>query len=265
MNRSHCAQAVLLLSLAVGLAGCFWPSGPDLHMTLQVSADGAVPAGAALAEARDTIRKRLELSGYDNAVIETAGPDRLSVRVPGVEDRERVRRLVQSSTLLELRLIRYPAGDGTPSRESVLSHYNGQVPPDLEILDEEVRDEAGKVTETRTYAVEKRPVIAGRDIESARPTVSQFNQPVVEFELTPEAAEIFSDVTGANVGTLLAIVIDGRVVSAPRINSRIGKHGLIEGGFTREQALDLAIMLQAGPLPARLTVIEERVVGPEGT
>jgi preprotein translocase subunit SecD len=114
------------------------------------------------------------------------------------------------------------------------------------------------------YAVENQPVITGRDIRTARPSVGQLNQPIVEFQLKPEAAAVFAEATGANIGSQIAIVLDGRVVSAPRINARISDSGIIEGGFTREEAHDLAVMLRSGPLPARLTVVDERIVGRSG-
>src|SRR4029079_5120130 len=122
--------------------------------------------------------------------------------------------------------------------EAVLSHYNGQLPPDLEILQD------GK----RFYAVEKQPVVTGLDFKSARPGRDQFGQPDIEFTLKPEAASTFARVTGDNVGYLLAIVLAGRVVSAPRINTRIRETGVIQGGFTAEEVQDLAIMLRSGPL-----------------
>jgi len=110
-------------------------------------------------------------------------------------------------------------------------------------------------------AVERQAVLTGRDIQSARPGLGQLGDPVVEFTVRPEPAKAFAQATGDNIGSFLAIVIDGRVVSAPKINARIGESGIIEGGFTKEQAQDLAILLGSGPLPGRLTLVEERVEG----
>jgi preprotein translocase subunit SecD len=85
---------------------------------------------------------------------------------------------------------------------------------------------------------------------------------VVNFSLNPAGAEVFGNVTGSNIGTGLAIVLDGRVVSAPRINARITNEGVIEGGFSQQEAEDLATVLRSGALPAGLTYLEERTVGP---
>lgn len=270
MSFARVAKASLpLLVLAAGLAGCSpssSPSGPDLHLTLQLSPGSRVPAKTALAQARETILQRIEQLGIEGAEVETAGPDRLSVRLPGVENPERVRRLVGSDASLELRFIRVPSTLETLSSEAaVLEHLNGQLPPDLEILWEETRGEGGKVVPAAYYAVEKKPVITAWDIQTARPSMSEVAQPIVIFQLKPAAAATFSEATAANIGKRLAIVLDRRVVSAPVIQDRIqGGHGVIEGGFTSEEAMDLAILLSSGPLPVPFTVVEERVVDRSG-
>jgi len=105
-------------------------------------------------------------------------------------------------------------------------------------------------------------VLTGRDLKTARPGLGQFNQPVVNFFLTHEGGEIFSQVTGDNVGKGLAIILDGNVVTAPNIKSQIGDTGLIEGSFTRQEVEDLSTVLRSGALPAGITYLEERTVGP---
>jgi preprotein translocase subunit SecD len=105
-------------------------------------------------------------------------------------------------------------------------------------------------------------VITGRDLKSARPGPGQFNEPVVLFTLTPEGGRLFGEVTGANVGRGLAIVLDGRVVSAPVLESRITDEGQIRGTFTPQEVEDLSMVLRSGALPAGITYLEERTVGP---
>ncbi|MGB6335276.1 MAG: protein translocase subunit SecD, partial [Thermoanaerobaculia bacterium] len=112
------------------------------------------------------------------------------------------------------------------------------------------------------YLVEKRPVITGRDLKNARPGLGEFNQPVVNFYLTFEGGKLFAEATAANVGRGLAIVLDGKVASAPNIRSRIGDSGIIEGSFTRQEVEDLSTVLRSGALPAGITYLEERTVGP---
>ena len=120
------------------------------------------------------------------------------------------------------------------------------------------------MVEIKYYAVEKQPVITGRDLRTVQPGMGSLAQPIVEFRLKPEAAAAFAEATGANLGSQLAIVLDGQVVSAPVIQARIHDAGIIEGNFTKEQAQDLAILLRSGPLPARVKVVGERVGGRSG-
>lgn len=256
------AQAVVLLAWGACLASCdLLPSGPDVEWTLQLTPQGTAPAETALAETRETLADRLEQAGFRSPTVEPSGGGRVSVRLSHVKDPARIRRLIEANAVFELRLVR---SEASASEEAVLEHFQGQLPADLEILPEEVRGENGQAGKTWYHAVEKRPVITGRDLLSARPGMGSQAQPIVEFRLKPGAAEVFAEATGANIGSALAIVLDGRVVSAPRINARIGDTGIIEGGFTQEQAQDLAILLRSGPLPARVTVVDERIGGRSG-
>jgi preprotein translocase subunit SecD len=105
-------------------------------------------------------------------------------------------------------------------------------------------------------------VVTGRDLRNAHPGLGQFGQPVVNFSLAADGATRFGRATGDNVGRALAIVLDGKVVSAPRINSKISESGYIEGNFTQKDAEDLSAVLRAGALPAGIEYLEERTVGP---
>lgn len=217
----------------------------------------------AVSQAKQTIDNRINAYGVAEPVIQETSNYRILVQLPGVDDPDRVRRLIKNTAFLEFRLVRSPeGGGGAPSREAILQTLGGRIPEDQEILEGDVRDENDIVVGTQYYLVEKRRTVTGRDLKTARPSRGQFNDPIVEFSLNPEGAEKFGELTGANVGKGLAIVLDGRVVSAPRINSRITDSGLIEGGFDQEEAQDLATVLRSGALPAGLTYLEERTVGP---
>ncbi|MGH9465006.1 MAG: protein translocase subunit SecD, partial [Thermoanaerobaculia bacterium] len=146
--------------------------------------------------------------------------------------------------------------------EEILANYRGALPETIEILEETTRDANERPVGTVYYAVEKRSVITGRDLKNARPGLGQFNQPVVNFFLSPVGGQAFAQATGANVGKGLAIVLDGQVVSAPNIRTRIADQGLIEGNFTQQEVEDLATVLRSGALPAGITYLEERTVGP---
>ena len=219
----------------------------------------------AVVQAEQTIRNRIDAFGVAEPVIQRQGigGTRIVVQLPGVDDPERVKRLIKNTAFLEFRLVDYPLGGGcAPSREQVMASYGPLLPENLEILNQDVRDEAGEIVGQNYCAVEKRPVVTGRDLKDARPGLGQFNQPVVNFSLSHEGGQLFGEATGANVGRGLAIVLDGTIVTAPNIRSRIADRGLIEGSFTPEEAQDLSTVLRSGALPAAITYLEERTVGP---
>jgi preprotein translocase subunit SecD len=120
----------------------------------------------------------------------------------------------------------------------------------------------GQVIGTEYYLLKRAAVVSGTDLRNARRSQGQFGEPVVNFYLVPSAGNKFADFTAANIGKQAAIVLDGKVISAPVIRSRIRDEGYIEGNFTLESADDLALKLRAGALPASMKYLEERTVGP---
>jgi preprotein translocase subunit SecD len=228
-------------------------------------ANAAEIRNLAVVQAVETIRNRIDEFGVAEPVIARQGleGDRIVVQLPGVDDPERVKSLIKNTAFLEFRLVQFPlGGGGVSSREEILTNYSGSLPPGIEILTGSIRDAQGNTVGEQFYAVDNRAVITGRDLKSARPGIGEFNQPVVNFYLTHEGGKLFAEATGANVGKGLAIVLDGRVVSAPNIRSRIGDSGIIEGSFTRQEVEDLSTVLRSGALPAGITYLEERTVGP---
>jgi preprotein translocase subunit SecD len=220
----------------------------------------------AVNQALQTINNRVNEFGVSEPVIARQGvdSDRIVIQLPGVDDPERVKRLIKSTAFLEFRLTEFPAqgGAGLASREEILAHYGGALPPNVEIVPQEQHDAQGRIIGTRFFALQKRQVITGRDLKSANSSAGQFNQPVVAFHLSADGARLFGDATGANVGRGLAILLDGKVVSAPVINSRITDSGVIEGNFTQQEVQDLVTTLRSGALPAGITYLEDRTVGP---
>ena len=134
------------------------------------------------------------------------------------------------------------------------------VPPDMEIKE----GVSGTKSDTSKllYLVRKTPVVTGTDLRNARPTLDEFNQPAVAFSLNSDGAVKFGKATGANIGRQLAIILDDFVQSAPVIEGRIEREGRISGSFTQQEADDLSLVLRSGALPASLTYLEERTVGP---
>jgi preprotein translocase subunit SecD len=219
----------------------------------------------AVRQAQQTIDNRINAYGVAEPVIQRQGlgTNRIVVQLPGVDDPERIKDLIKNTAFLEFRLTDYPRNGGAAfDRNEILANYGGGLPDNVEIFTQDQRGPDGVVTGQVYYALETRRVITGRDLKDARPGLGQFNEPVVNFSLTPEGAKIFGDVTAANIGRGLAIVLDGRVQSAPTIESRISDSGVIRGNFTQVEVEDLSMVLRSGALPAGIEYLEERTVGP---
>ena len=221
---------------------------------------------SAVRQALQTIRNRVDAFGVAEPVIQRQGlnSDRIVVQLPGVDDPERVKELIKNTAFLEFRLVEYPpAGAGAASsEEEIIASYGGQLPSNVEIFPQEVRDENDEVVASGYLALEQRQIVTGRDLRTARSGLGQFNEPEVLFFFKPEGAKLFGEATSANIGRRLAIVLDGKVQSAPVIQTRITDQGRIEGQFTQQEVEDLVTVLRSGSLPAGITYLEDRAVGP---
>jgi preprotein translocase subunit SecD len=211
-------------------------------------------------QAHDTIDRRVNELGVTEPNIATHGDDgdQLLVQLPGISDVARAKDIIQSTALLELKLVE---GGPADTRENLLAPHNGQVPPDMEVVTGAADPSTGEAG-TRFFLVRKVAAVNGSDLRSASVGLDENSQPAVMFSLKPEGARKFGQVTGSNIGRALAIVLDDRVQSYPRIDGRITSEGRISGGFTQQEAGDLALKLRSGALPASMTYLEERVVGP---
>jgi preprotein translocase subunit SecD len=157
--------------------------------------------------------------------------------------------------LLELKIVERQAS----TREELL--VNGQVPSGMEIVPG-AGGGPGNAATTVYYLVRKVAAVTGRDLRNARSSLDENNQPAVSFTLSNEGGRKFGNVTGENIGRQLAIILDGRVQSAPSINGRITTDGRITGSFTNEEVQNLSLILRSGALPAKLDYLEERTIGP---
>jgi preprotein translocase subunit SecD len=215
----------------------------------------------AVQQAVETIRNRVDQFGVAEPVIQREGADRVIVQLPGIDDPKRVKDIIKNTAFLELKKVEAGPGDKT----SLLASYSGQVPADMELVEAGgVDDVAAGAKGTQYYLVDRVAVVTGRDLRNARPSTDEFGQPAVSFSLNAAGAEKFGKATGAMAPThqRLAIILDNKVQSAPQVNSQITDSGIIQGHFTQERANDLALVLRAGALPAGLTYLEERTVGP---
>jgi preprotein translocase subunit SecD len=213
----------------------------------------------AVDQALQTIERRVnELGVAEPIVARQGGQDRILVQLPGVDNPERAKQIIRSTALLQLRLVEQGP---FPSREAVTQAFPA-LPPDSEILPgrQEGAGTAGTAG-TAYYLVKKVSVVSGNDLRNAAPSLDEFNRPAVSFTLKQDAAARFGNFTQSNIGRLLGIVLDGRVMSYATIQSRITDNGQING-ISREESQDLVITLKSGALPARLDYLEERTIGP---
>lgn len=217
----------------------------------------------AVSQAIQTIRNRIDDLGVTEPVIQEhggAGRYEILVQLPGVDDPDRVKTIMQSTAFLELKLVE---SGPFASQQEALTVYGGSMPPNLELVPS-VEEEVTLGGEA-WYVVERVAAITGRDLKGAFPSRDERGLPAVSFNLTLDGSQRFGTVTGENIGRLLAIILDGRIQSAPSINGRITNTGIITGGpsgYSLQEATDLALVLRSGALPASLEYLEERVVGP---
>jgi preprotein translocase subunit SecD len=218
-----------------------------------------------VSQAVETIRNRVDALGVTEPIIAPESGNRIVIQLPGVDDSARVKDIIKTTAQLQFRLVEQDATGAQmvgPDPKSVLDRVSPARRPEVEVLPGSREDEYGRTVGIEYYAISRTVTVTGRDLKTARVQKSQLGTPNIGFSLTPDGARKFGELTGANVNHHLAIVLDNRVVSAPNIKSRIDDSGVIEGQYTQQQANDLALILRSGSLPASLTTLEERTVGP---
>lgn len=207
----------------------------------------------------ETIRNRVDALGVTEPIIAPESGNRIVIQLPGVDDPARVKDIIKTTAVLQFRLVEgEPSTDPKTIMQSVPPNMQG----DVDVLQGNEVDALGRTTGNTYYAVRKSVPVTGTDLKTARVQKGRLGEPTVGFSLTPDGGRKFGELTGANVKRRLAIVLDNKVVSAPVINSKIEDQGIIEGSFTTQQAADLSLVLRSGSLPASLTTLEERTVGP---
>lgn len=205
---------------------------------------------AAVEQSLEIIRRRIDETGVREPTIQRQGRTRILVQLPGVDDPERVKRLIGKTAKMTFHLV----DDGDLGQALA-----GRPPPGTMLLPLIEDQRPGQ--QPQQLLVNKRVLVSGENLIAAEPTF-QNNEAVVSFRFDSLGARRFGEATTQNVDRLLAIVLDNQVISAPRIREPIiGGSGIISGTFSVEDARDLALLLRAGALPAPLTVIEERTVG----
>jgi preprotein translocase subunit SecD len=248
-DRAKLLPKLRELSQPIGTLGAFGPSGnqsievaetPDGLVQMSVTEAGSNErVRRAVEQAMEVLRRRVDALGTTEPNIQRQGLDRIVVQVPGLQDSSRLIAILGQTAKLQFRMVADNQGgdvDMLPSQDS------GGAP----------------------VPVERRVIVEGEDLVDAQPAFdSRTSQPIVNFRFNIRGAQRFAQATTENLGRALAIVLDNKVISAPVIQSPItGGSGQISGNFTVESVNNLAILLRAGALPAKMTIVEERTVGP---
>jgi preprotein translocase subunit SecD len=207
-------------------------------------------AGKAVDQSIEIIRRRIDALGTKEPTIIRQGTNRIVVQAPGESDPERLKNVIGQTAKLTFQMV----DDSVPAQEAAA----GRTPPGSELLPSEDGF-------SPAYLVRKRALVSGEMLTDAQQAFEQqTGQAIVSFRFNGQGARRFGDATTQNIGKRFAIVLDGKVISAPVIQSAItGGSGQITGHFTPESANNLAILLRAGALPAPLKVEEQRTVGAE--
>ena len=216
-------------------------------LTVQLSeAERAATDNRTIQQSLEIIRRRVDEVGTREPTIQRQGTDRILIQVPGIGSAAELKALIGTTARLTFNPVRGRTADenADPGARNVL------LP---------AADEPGMF-----YIIEQTPVVSGEDLVDAQPAFDQNGRPAVNFRFNPSGARKFGDYTAQNIGQPFAIVLDDEVISAPVIQSAIpGGSGIITGNFSVEESTDLAVLLRAGALPAELTFLEERTIGPE--
>jgi preprotein translocase subunit SecD len=208
---------------------------------------------SAVNQSIEIVRRRIDETGTREPTIQRQGQDRILVQVPGLDNPERLKRLLGKTAKMSFHLL--------DQKGSLADALQGRIPPGTMLLTSVDGDPQGQ---SRRYLVKKRVAVGGDRLIDSQPSFdSRTGEPIVNFRFDTLGGKKFGDVTKKNVNRPFAIVLDGKVISAPVIREPIlGGSGQISGNFSISGAQDLALLLRAGALPAPLTILEERSVGP---
>jgi preprotein translocase subunit SecD len=216
-------------------------------------------------QALETIRRRVDALGVSEPSLQIYGgvggqvADQIIVELPGIDDPDRVKELIQDTAQLTLCMVKKENGGPFPSVEAAVQANGGRIPDGYQVM--VYRDERNEAGTISYLVVSSVPTITGKDLKNARRGADSNGRPNVDFFLNAAGAELFGRATEQHVGDRLAIIIDNQVHSAPVIQTKISAEGQITGSFTVQEAEDLAMLLRSGALPASLVIDEDQAVG----
>jgi len=216
----------------------------------------------AVTQAIETIRNRIDSLGVSEPTIQEhgLGQYQILVQLPGVDDPARVKEIMQSTAMLEIKQVL--GGPYSSQGQAMEAQPNGLLPPDSVLLPGTARAAGGDTGGETWYVVTRSSAITGRDLRGAQPSRDENGQPAVGFTLTGEGGRKFYAFTTAHVKDQLAVVLDNKVQSVATIDEPIRDQGIIRGRFTEQEVRDQSMILRSGALPASIKYLEERTVGP---
>jgi preprotein translocase subunit SecD len=238
-------------------------SGAENSWTVSMKAQGLADLkNRAVAQAIETIRNRIDQLGVSEPVIQEhgLGQYQILVQLPGVDDPARVKEIMQSTAMLE---IKQSLGGPYSSEQAALQEHGGVLPPDAVLMSgKSIGSKRDTENGEAWYIISRASAVTGRDLRTAEPATDENSQPAVRFILTAEGGRKFYAFTSAHVGDYLAVVLDNKVQEVAVIKEAIHDTGVINGRFTEQETQDLSMTLRSGALPAGIKYLEERTVGP---
>jgi preprotein translocase subunit SecD len=237
-------------------------SGPDNTWTISMKPQALTALKeSAVQQAIETIRNRIDQLGVTEPDIAeyNLGQYQILVQLPGIDDPARVREVMQSTAMLE---IRQALGGPYPSEQAALQANNGVLPPDGVLMQGKASSSANSDGGLSWYVVSRVAAVTGRDLRDARSSTDENGQPAVGFNLTNEGGQKFFAFTSAHVKDSLAVVLDNKVQSVATIDEPIHDSGIIKGRFTEQEVKDQSMILRSGALPASIHYIDDETIGP---
>src|SRR5581483_6987447 len=209
----------------------------------------------AVQQAIETIRNRIDQLGVSEPIIEEhgLGDYQILVQLPGIDDPARVKEIIQSTAMLEIRQV-----FSGPYASQEDAYKSGALPEDAVVMPGKNNPDGSPTF----YVVSRIPAVSGKDLRTAGPGTDENGRPAVSFTLTAEGGRKFYAFTSEHVKDLLGVVLDGKVQSVATIDEPIRDQGIIKGRFTDQEVKDQAMILRSGALPAGINYLEERTVGP---
>ena len=214
----------------------------------------------AVSQARETIENRIDQFGVTEPTIQKEGKNRILIQLPGVNDKEmaRIMDIIKTTAVLEFKAV-VSGFIKSETEAEARQTFGKELTEDMVMVKTNPKHNAEGAG---FYVLRTTPVITGSDLKMARQSRDRYARPAVGFSLNSGGASKIRKFSAANIGKLMAIVLDNRVISAPRIEGTLGYDNQITGNYTHEDVNDMVLVLRSGRLPAPMKTMEQRIIGP---